>query len=529
MSALVAQRATERGPRVLVAWCPDWPVVAATAEVGLDRRRPAAVVGHRGVVACNAAARAEGVRRGMRRRDAQARCPGLLLLDADPDRDARVFEPVLSAVEALRPGVAPVRPGLLALRSPARFYGGDANAAAVVAEAVVGAGAWDVRIGVADDVFTGEQAARHAGPQEWVVVEPGASATYLRDLPVDVLVDALGDPGPVGLLRRLGMSTLADFAALPAGDVLTRFGPAGARVHRLAQGVGAAPLDTRTPPPELTEEVSFEPPLDSVEAVCFSVRRTAERFVAGLAAHQLVATVVRVVAEGYGGSLSSRSWAHTGWFSATDLVDRVHWQLQSRPGGQAAIGEPVASVRFVPETVEPEAAHADALWGSGTDERVERGVAKVQAMLGYAAACRPVRQGGRAPAERQALVPWGEKATGLRDPALPWPGSIPAPAPTRVFADPRPAAVLGEGDRPVLLTERGAVSSPLLRFRPATPAAQCAWQPVAAWAGPWPVAERWWEAGTRGLAARFQVVGVDGRAWLLRVDPDGWWTEASYD
>ena len=62
------------------------------------------------------------------------------------------------------------------------------------------------------------------------------------------------------------------------------------------------------------------------------------------------------------------------------------------------------------------------------------------------------------------------------------------------------------------MTERGVVSGEPTRFRlrPST----SGWQPVAAWAGPWPVDERWWSGG-EGRASRFQVVGADGRAWLL--------------
>lgn len=523
--------------RVLMLWCPDWPVVVAAAEEGLPRHAPTAVLARNLVVACNAAARSGGVRRGMRRRDAQSRCPQLALLAANLVRDVRAFEPVLTAVEELRPGVAPMRPGLLAIRSPGRFYGGDAQAAAVVAERLVDHGVWDVRIGVADDLFTAEQAARRADVQDCVVVAEGGSAAFLKALPVGVL-DVLGDRAGegtelVGLLRRLGLRSLGDFAALPARDVLTRFGAYGARVHRLARGVDEALPASRRPPPELGCAVGFEPPLDSVETVCFSARRTAERFIAGLAERELVCTVVRVEAEcegAAGDSVSSRGWAHSRWFTAADLIDRVHWQLQG-----ADLDGPVSRISFVPETVEPAADHAETLWGGGTDDRVERGIARVQAMLGYDAACRPVRQGGRSPADRQAMVPWGERAdraVELRPVALPWPGSVPSPAPTRVFAEPRPTAVVGESGQPVRVSARGVMSSSPARFRTAIstdPATD--WQPVSAWAGPWPVDELWWETPAR-LVARFQLVGADGRAWLLRCDSGdsgGWWTEASYD
>lgn len=522
--------------RVLVVWCPDWPVVAALAEADVVTPASgpasgpvaAAVLTRSAVVACNAAARAEGVRRGMRRRDAQARCPELVLLPDNPDRDTRAFEPVLAAVEALRPGVAPLRPGLLAIRAPGRFYGGEEHAAAVIAEHLVGSGVWDCRIGIADELFTAEQAARLAEVQGWRVVPEGGSAAFLRDLPVEVLdTGGTEEADLVGLLQRLGLRRLGDLAELPARDVLTRFGAHGAKVHRLARGADPVEPTPRTPPPDLVREVTFEPPLTSVEAVCFSVRRTAEELVAALGDRGVVATAVRVEAEGDDARrslLSSRTWVHSRWFSVADLVDRVHWQLQATPDG-VTVGAPVGLVRFVPETVEPAAAHADGLWGGDNDVRVDRGVARVQAMLGYDAVVVPVRQGGRSPADRQALVPWGERPTGLRPLDQPWPGRVPAPAPSRVFAEPLATAVVGATGQPVVVTERGSVTCEPARFR--TPAG---WQPVDAWAGPWPVDEQWWEAGGDGCrTARFQVVGVDGSAWLMRCDGDTWWTEASYE
>ncbi|MDT9592247.1 DNA polymerase Y family protein [Nocardioides zeae] len=524
--------------RVLAVWCPDWSVVAALADEGLSAALPAAVLNGNHVEVCNAPARAEGVRRGMRRRDAQGRCPELVLLDADTDRDARAFETVLGVVEQLRPGVAPLRPGLLAVRGPGRF-GAEDHAAATFAEALVSAGVWDVRIGIADDLFTAEQAARRTDVQGHEVVEPGGSAAYLRSLPVEAL---LADPEAgelVSLLHRLGLRILGDLAALPVADVARRFGAYGEQVHRRVRGERSGPLASRTPPPELACDVGFEPPLDSVEAICFSVRTTAERFVAGLAERQLVATSVRVEASCAGPHgedvvVSSREWLHPRHFTARDLVDRVHWQLQGQAQGSvrsrravAAVTEPVTRVRFLPETTEPESAHAEGLWGGGASEQVERGMARVQALLGYDAVRVPLAQGGRTPAARQRTVAWGERVRVVRSPEQPWPGQIPAPAPVRVFASPLPSEVQDATGVPVEVDERGWVSGEPTIVR--TPDA--GWLPIEAWAGPWPMDESWWEADgspTR-RAARFQVVGVDGRAWLMACVDGAWWVEAGYD
>ncbi|MEO9323981.1 DNA polymerase Y family protein [Nocardioides sp. C4-1] len=520
--------------RVLVVWCPDWSVVAGLAEAGLPPRTPAAVLHANRVEVCNAPARDEGVRRGHRRRDAQARCPELALLPANADLDARAFEPVLATVEQLRPGVAALRPGLLAVRAPSGWFGSESDAAATLCQALVDVGVWDVRLGIADDLFTAEQAARRASSQGWEVVAPAGSAAYLRELPVHVL-EADGAEGRdlVSLLKRLGLSTLGDLAALPGDAVEHRFGRYGAEVWRRARGADPALFVARTPPPELEADVVFEPPLDSVEAVTFSVRTTAERFLAGLARHQLVVTGVRVEAEADGVVCSARTWLHPRHFSARDLVDRVHWQLQSGVPGAGVrsrhdagrVRAPIERVRFLPEVVEPAAAHGEALWGNASDDLVERGVARVQGMVGFDAVHRPVLQGGRSPAARQAMVPWGERAVDLRPRDRPWPGSVPGPAPVRVFATAPAAEVVDESGRAVAVTARGVVTAEPQRFRLG---GVLPWQPVTAWAGPWPVDESWWSEGA-GLTARFQVVGADGRAWLLVCAPAGWTLEAGYD
>ena len=514
--------------RVLALACPDWPVVAASWQQPMDRRLPVAVLTNNRVTACNDSARGEGIRTQMRRRDAQAKCPELVLIPADPQRDVRAFESVLSAVEALRPGVAPIRPGLLAVKSPGRFYGGDENAAAVLTETVVEVGVWDARVGIADDVATAVQAAFEASEQSWRVIPEGATSDFWNMLPVEALfasgsLDEAEEIAEfVGLLRRLGMRTLGQFAELKSRDVLVRFGSRGARLHRLIRGEATGGIASRKPPPDLAVAIDFEPPLESVEAVGFSARQSAERFVSQLGERGFVCTSLTIEAETDRGTRSTRTWRHATWFSATDLIDRIHWQMAAASQAKA-IDAAISRVVFIPEAVDAASAHADALWGHGSNERIERGIAKVQALLGYEAARRPVLQGGRSPADRQSLIPWGEQATLLRSPTLPWPGSIPPPAPCRVFAEPLSSDVLDERNQRVRVDERGAITAFPVRFL--TPQG---WEHVDGWAGPWPVEEAWWENEPRRIA-RFQMVSTAGRAWLLRYENGDWLTEAGYD
>lgn len=512
--------------RVMVVWCPDWPIVAARTEEELAPDAPVAVISKGEVYACSAAAREEGVRIGLRRRDAVARCPELILLEHQPERDLRVFGSVLTAMEEVTPGVMPIAPGRCAVRVPSRYYGGEAEAAAVIAEHLVTAGVWDCRIGIADGVFAAEQAARLAEQQGFRAVPPGGSAEFLAPLPIRML----GDPELVGLLARLGIRTLGAFARLPRRDVVTRFGRSGGRLHRLAGGQDETLLASRTPPLEFTRACPFEPGLTSIETIGFSIRQTTDAFVGELARHGLVCTAVRIEVRaeaGWSGSeptegwLGTRRWAHPRWFGSADLIDRVRWQLQADPAPA-----PVIEVKLVPEGIEPLGDQGEGLWGSAPDERIERGIARLQSMLGPEGVLAVGLQGGRGPADRQAVTPWGEQPVGRRPAELPWPGSIPPPAPTQVFARPLLAAVYGPAGRPVGLTDRG-----LITVEPDSFAVEAADRRVRiqSWAGPWPIEELWWDPVKARKVARFQLVGVDGSAWLMVLDRGRWFAEARYE
>ena len=84
----MSDQSLDTSQRMLVMWCPDWPVVAAVGEDAVGDK-PVAVFDAGLVYACSAAARAEGVRRGQRAREAQSRCPDLVVLPHDAQLTAR--------------------------------------------------------------------------------------------------------------------------------------------------------------------------------------------------------------------------------------------------------------------------------------------------------------------------------------------------------------------------------------------------------------------------------------------------------
>lgn len=509
--------------RSLVLWFPDWPIVALRREASTPPRADAAIaVFERNIVtACSPAARAQGVRRGHRRRDAQALCPSLGVVAADPVRDARAFAPLVARIEEHAPGVQIVRPGLCALRArgPARYYGGEDEAARMLVRLLAADGVDDARASVADGVFTAEQAARTTRTDSAVrVVPPGESGPFLAPLSVATL----GDDELAGLLARLGVHTLGDFAAMPIGRVRERFGDRGVRLHALAGGRDSQPVQPRTPPPELNRSVAFEPPLDLADQIAFGMRVAAEEFIAQLGAHNLVCTELRVVLSGERGERSERVWLHPGSFDAGAVVDRVRWQLAE--DGQGIFGSGVAGVHIAPEAVDDAAHHVKGLFGAGSDERVHHALSRVQAMLGHRAVVTPAIGGGRWLAERQVLVPWGDRAVLAKDRSRPWPGSLPDPLPSTVYPEPRPVEVTDIAGAVVTVGERDVLSAP-----PAVLVTGDRRRRIREWAGPWPISERGWDPLRRRHAHRFQVIDADGGAWLLVVEQGEWRAEGRYD
>ncbi|WP_341934038.1 DNA polymerase Y family protein [Microbacterium sp. LWO14-1.2] len=506
--------------RVLVLWFPDWPLRAALG--GAPPHPPTAIVHANTVVACTASAREHGVRAGQRRRVAQGHISSLRVLPHDPARDERAFLPVLQLIEKHAPGAALLRPGLAALRARgiSRYHDGEPEAGHALIRILGEAGYPEVRVGVADGPFTAELAARGTGP--CTVVPSGRAEEFLHPLPVGVL----RDEQLTGLLTRLGVRTLGEFARLDAIEVRDRFGERGARLHALAAGADSRAVVPRPPDPELVRSIEFETPLAGADQVAFAVRQTSDAVMLALADASVVCTEVRIDLTDDDGRVYSRTWLHPTCFDAADLVDRVRWQLEAlaaesakEPVDEARAFGGIAMVRIVPTAVDDAAHHQPGLFGSGTDERLHHAVSRVQTMLGHQGVVTAALSGGRWLADRQVLTPWGERPIAPRDPDRPWPGSLPDPLPAEVFRPPRPIGVQTSDGESVSIDERGALSAVPARIDG---------DEVRAWAGPWPIHERRWESTGGKRGHRLQIVDGHDRAWLVFSAGDRWWAEGRY-
>lgn len=524
------------GSRVLAIWCMDWPAVAAVAAAGLPATAPVAVTLANRVIACSSAARAAGVRRGLRRREAAARCPQLHVVTADADRDARFFESVVAAVDDLVPRAEVLRPGLMVLpvRGAARYFGSEADAAERLTDAVAvssGAGA-ECQVGIADRLSTAVFAAR-AGR----VVEPGGDARFLAVLSIRQLATEPSLCGPgreelTDLLWRMGIRTIGQFAALSRGDVASRFGADGVAAHRLARGEPERGPSGREPPEELEAVLDCDPPIDRVDAAAFAGRSLAATLHQALMAAGVGCTRLAIHAVTANGEELHRVWRCAEPLTEDATADRVRWQLDgwlSNRKVQDRPSAPVTLLRLQAVEVVSAGALQLPLWGGLGEEdrlRARRALVRVQGLLGPEAVQVPVLSGGRGPAERITLTPLGDEPVPRADPALPWPGQLPDPSPAVLLDD--PVELLdGQGD-PVRVTNRGLFSADPVRMVGGVPGRG---ERLRWWAGPWPVDERWWDpgSGAAGRTARAQVLLEDERAFLLCYRQRRWYLEGGYE
>jgi protein ImuB len=510
--------------RLLVVWCPDWPVVAAASVAGLPARVPMAVVAANRVVACSAVARADGVKRGMRRREAQGRCPELAVFADDPARDARLFEPVAAAVEELAVGVEVVRSGVVAVpaQGPVGYFGGAEAAAERLVDQVAVKTGVECQVGVADGLFAATLAARRG-----LLVPSGETAEFLAPLGIH----ELDRPELVDLLRRLGVRTLGAFAAIPERDVASRFGAAAVLAHRLAGGQEERPAARRRPPPELAVREQLDPPVDRVDSAAFAGRTMAERLHAGLAAHGFACTRLAIHAITEHGEELVRVWRCAEPLTPSGIADRVRWQLEGwlRRGESGGPSAGISTLCLEPvEVVEGHGLQLD-LWrgDSESTERAGRALVHVQGLIGPEGVLTPVLGGGRGPADRVRLVPWGDERTPSTDPDQPWPGRLPKPSPTTVFTRTVAATVLDESGADIRVTDRFEPTG-----KPRRVVVNGRARDVLAWAGPWPADERWWEPEQARRRSRLQVIVTDDQrqyAFLLVHENQRWSVEGWYD
>lgn len=537
---------TSASIRTAAIWVPDWPVIAAMRVADLSPHLPAAVMSpqHR-VVAASAAARATGVRRGMRKRTAQGHCPSLVLLAADEARDAAQFEPVAVAVEEVVSGLEVMRPGIVLLPADgaARFYGSESELVSALMETVSEAG-FECQIGLADGILAAVLAAR-----EDSIIAPGGSPEYLAPKPIaDLLTVAVGPQltyeltEVISLWERLGVKTLRDLVALPCEAVAGRFGQLGVWAQRLARGLDLRPPCQQRPDEDIVVTQKFDPPLYRVEAAVAVGQNLAAEFVDLMMQRSLACGRVRISASTDNG-IRSRVWrtddGAIGGMDAASIAQRLRWQLDGwltqqtlsrrQPPDDVIGGEysdvlegqpaPILALEIAAEELAPASTYQMSLWGgaSGQDVRARRALSNVQGFLGLDQVQAVTVRGERTPWAREVRFTFGEPTPSSLDTDSPWPSALPDPAPTIVFPSPLAAKLFDQtgGEISVNLRTTQLIAAPI-RF-----IADGLDQPVINWAGPWVIPQNWWD-NSAVVSVYVQIVAANGLAYLLQHCSSGW-------
>ena len=398
------------------------------------------------------------MRRGLRRREAQYRCPDLAVLDRDLAEEARAFEPVVVAVEAVAPGwrwsardCARCPPAV----RPATSEG--TRRRRPTGRGGLAAGPGDrCRAGVAEGAFAAALAAR-AGQ----VVPAGRTPEFLA------APRSTCSTGPTSPTCCAGSGSARSATSPPARG--RRLGPVRCRGRAAPTGWPRAaterPLAARRPPPDLAGHAELDPPAERVDAAAFAARPLADELHARLAAARAGLHPARRRGRDRARASSSPGLAPRGRahrrgdrrpraLAARRLADR-HASARRRPprGDRRCCGS-VARTRW-----SPHGGRQLGLWGTArrrrAAERVRpragagcRGCSATS--RGHRGARRWPRAGGAGP----ATSPWGDPRERAERPtravARAVPAPSPGPGPPGAGAGPRAdAAGAGRGQRAV--------------------------------------------------------------------------------
>jgi protein ImuB len=439
------------------------------------------------------------------------------------------FDTVVQAIVAHAPLVEVAAPGtvVFATRGPSRYVGGDARLAALVHATVSNTTPATFGLGIADGrLAAGIAACRAVQAGEPVVVPVDESARWLATAPVRALIDCVEMIGAVGagvpdvddvasyrdvvsLLERLGLYRFADVAALSESDLIARFGAFGRDLSRLSRGLDRYPPLVVEPPPERIRLVRFDAPVESRDTVVSAAGELSAGLVDHLRVLGLAMVRLHILLESDHGERNERMWYRSEGFTPRAIIESLRWQLDAWILHDAPTSGVVA-VRLSPEQFVVDAGRQSTLWGGERDgdRHAQRAVRRVADMNGADSVTVPAWRGDRDPARsfefvRSDAVDFERHVVADRS-VDQWRGALPSPAPSLVFDASSEAGkmlVLDVHDRPLVVDARHAMSG-----APTSVAIDGRRYDVVAWAGPWPVEERWWDPRRARRAVRLQLV-----------------------
>ncbi|GGC65258.1 DNA polymerase [Hoyosella rhizosphaerae] len=447
----------------------------------------------------------------------------------DVDRDARRFDAVIVALDAVAAHTELLRPGLalLPVKGLARYHGGESAAAEILIDAVAEVGQ-ECQIGIADQIFTAAIAARYGH-----IVPPGTDAQYLAPRRIAELA---AEPSLAGgeraelttLLHRLGVRTIGQFAAISPRHIASRFGNDAVCAHRRARGEPDRPPSGQPLPPNLDVEHHCEPTIERIDMAAFAGRAIAANLHDILVRAGVACTKLAIHARTEHGEEHTRVWRCSEPLTATSTADRIRWQLDgwltSRSAKAPTAG--IANIRLEPLEVVAAGELQLGLWGEvgESEERAHRALTRVQGLLGGDAVLVATPGGGRNLATRLQYTTHSDEPVAQTTLHQPWPGQMLPPLPSWIPLKQPDAHLHCEQGREIYVTGRGFLSG-----EPHTVAWGGESHAVVGWSGPWCVDDAWWDHAAAQRSARIQVLTRAGKALLLASTEQLWRVEGIWE
>lgn len=245
------------------------------------------------IAAADMPARALGLAPGMALAQARAKVAGLDIRDADPEGDrAHLASLAIALARRWTPTVAIEGDDtlFLDLTGVAHLHGGETQMAARLRRMLARLG-YSARIAIADTPGAAWALAHFQGA---TLCPPGQHAEALAPLPIEALRIA---PSSVELLHRLGVTRIAQLAAMPRAPLVKRFGTNLALQLDRALGRLSEPLHPVVPPEPIAIAQRFAEPIATAEAIEHWLGTLVPRLTAALAGKGVGATRIELIAD----------------------------------------------------------------------------------------------------------------------------------------------------------------------------------------------------------------------------------------
>ena len=234
--------------------------------------REAAVIvggGVRGVVTtCCYIARTFGVRSAMPMFKARRLCPDAVIVRPDFAKYKAASRIIMDRLRAMTPLVQPLSldEAWVDLSGTERLNGGSpAWQLARVQGEIERATGLTLSVGLAPNKFLAKIASDLDKPRGFAVIGGEEAQAFLASRPVSILPGV--GPALVQSLAAAGFSRVGDLAAASEKTLAQRFGAHGLRLHRLAHGQDARPVEPDSERKGVSAETTFDTDLRELQAL----------------------------------------------------------------------------------------------------------------------------------------------------------------------------------------------------------------------------------------------------------------------